>query len=476
MGEYMKHRLTFLIAFNLLFLQLEIIGCGNVNSEAGDDGSQDDDSGEGNDSSQDDDSSEGDDSVKQEFPAAGIGLTATGLKDGRVLIAGGVLLDPAGTISPNLVGELPQKSAYLFDPGTGAFRETEGQMNYERAYHTETLLEDGRVLLAGGEGIIDGLVRTRQDLEVFDPETETFTLVSGLMQEPRSGHTATLVDNGFVVLMGGRAITDASGVAGVYLRTADVFDPPSMKVTTILGDKGLLNQPRAWHTTTLLGNGRVIIIGGRNDIRAIGEVELLIVNTDNPPDSQIELLQGDGLTLEPARWAHTATYTLQKTQEFSSEPVVVIMGGYSSVPIGKYENDRETYETAVDAVNVFMLAIPPTGSIRSGCEKLPEPRARHTAVKLNNGEILVMGGRNITGDSLKTAYIYNPDGGCLTGSFRSTESMLAQSRYHHAAALMAEGFQVLIVGGRCYTSQSTDPLDDCQVARAAETLETYFSQ
>ena len=65
-----------------------------------------------------------------------------------------------------------------------------------RASHTATVLSDGRVLLAGGNG-------TDTTLEIFDPETDTFTTVAGSLKMPRRGHTATLLPSGDVLIMGG---------------------------------------------------------------------------------------------------------------------------------------------------------------------------------------------------------------------------------------------------------------------------------
>lgn len=66
--------------------------------------------------------------------------TATLLPDGRVLVSGGY-----GGISAGYLA-----SAELYDPANGTWTATTGSLVTQRAYHTETLLSDGRALVSGG--------------------------------------------------------------------------------------------------------------------------------------------------------------------------------------------------------------------------------------------------------------------------------------------------------------------------------------
>jgi len=118
-----------------------------------------------------------------------LGQTATLLQNGQVLIAGG-----------------ETAKAELFNPSTGAFVAT-GSMTVSRSGHTATLLPDGRVLIAGGvqdfgPGTVPiplgpGVVSA----ELYDPASGTFT-PTGSMSEGRSGHTATLLVDGTVLVAG----------------------------------------------------------------------------------------------------------------------------------------------------------------------------------------------------------------------------------------------------------------------------------
>ncbi len=114
-------------------------------------------------------------------------LTATLLRDGKVLVAG------------EAEGGDPI-SAELYDPATGIFRPT-GSMVIPRTNHTATLLNDGTVLIVGGVGITTSFAAIASP-EIYDPETGTFGQASS-MTAARAGHTATLLTDGRVLITGG---------------------------------------------------------------------------------------------------------------------------------------------------------------------------------------------------------------------------------------------------------------------------------
>jgi RHS repeat-associated protein len=120
---------------------------------------------------------------------------------------------------------------------------------HARAWHTATMLPDGRILIHGGLGS-NGRVVLQS--EIFDPSTRTFAHVAtGL--SPRAHHTATLLTEGQIVIIGG--ISAGSDV----LPTAEMWDPNTGAITVI---EDHLNRGRGRHSATLLGDGRVLIAGG----------------------------------------------------------------------------------------------------------------------------------------------------------------------------------------------------------------------
>ena len=130
--------------------------------------------------------------------------TATLLANGKVLMAGGAMLasHPASPIV--CYGGI--STAELYDPVSGSFSTT-ASMAKQRFAHTATLLLTGKVLVIGGVGNIgsqceDGNGPVESSAELYDPSSGSFTS-TGSMAKARSGHTATLLANGKVLIVGG---------------------------------------------------------------------------------------------------------------------------------------------------------------------------------------------------------------------------------------------------------------------------------
>jgi len=283
------------------------------------------------------------------------GHTATLLQNGTVLLTGGFIND----VWDDYLDNVSDNGAGLYDSATGVWSGT-GNMTANRGGHTATLLANGKVLIAGGADT-DPTGTGLASAELYDPGTGTFTQ-TGSMTVGRYLHTATLLQNGKVLIVGG-ALTSASDPDA----TAEIYDPATGTFTMT----GAMATAREQHAATLLADGRVLIVGG----------------TTSPPASL------------SSAWLATGTVNLEGTAS------------------------AEIYD-------------PSTGSF-SGTGSMAAARTFHTATLLPSGKVLVAGG----GGENSTAEIYDP----ATGSF-STTSGMEIGRSGHTATLLPNG-SVLVAGG-----------------------------
>ncbi len=140
----------------------------------------------------------------------------------------------------------------LYDPTTGNFTFT-GSLLAARCDHSATLLQNGTVLIAGGYYVGSGLP-TLAAAELYDPTTGTFSS-TGSLGTARYGHSATLLTDGKVLVAGG--VTSSDGYTFVTIASAELYDP----VAGTFSATGSLNTARS-APATLLENGQVLVAGG----------------------------------------------------------------------------------------------------------------------------------------------------------------------------------------------------------------------
>jgi fibronectin type 3 domain-containing protein len=264
-----------------------------------------------------------------------------------------------------------------------------GSLSIARAYHTATLLQNGKVLIAGGLGSNGGLLNSA---EIYDPVTGNWSS-AGSMIKSRYAHTATLLPNGTVLLAG--------GLSNMPLSSAEIYNP----ATGSWSLTGSMNIARYEHIATLLPNGTVLVAGGDGSTNSATSAEIY-----NPATG---IWSSTGSMAGLGRIFHTATLLPNGT--------VLVAGGFT--------NSAEIYNPATGSWS-------PTGS-------MTKRRNSHTATLLPNGTVLVAGGDlSNTGTIIGTsAEIYDP----VTGIWSSTGS-LDIGRSEYTATLLPNG-TVLVAGG-----------------------------
>ncbi len=178
-----------------------------------------------------------------------LGHTLTVLRDGRVLVTGGT--GRAGPPSRGSQTVRPIASAEVFDPRTQRWSAA-GQMSVPRFEHTASLLPDGRVLIAGGLGIRSGETVPVASAELYNPATRTFSR-TGEMASARTDHAAATLQDGRILVSGGDGGT-------APLASAEIFDP----AREAWSGAASLARTRRGHSATPLQDGTVLVTGGES--------------------------------------------------------------------------------------------------------------------------------------------------------------------------------------------------------------------
>ncbi|MEW6683698.1 MAG: kelch repeat-containing protein [Nitrospirota bacterium] len=198
------------------------------------------------------------------------------LADGTLLITGGHNADGAILAT-----------AERYNPRTRTFTPLE-PMTSARAGHSATLLSDGMVLIVGGvTSDTSGNSVVVASAERFDPTTGVFTPLSTPLPTPRAGHTATLLPDGRVLILGGADATPT------VLASADIFDPSSGSFSA---SPFVLREARADHSATFLPDGRLLVVGGRNAAGPLVSTELIGPQADATAPTVLAVIPPDGAT------------------------------------------------------------------------------------------------------------------------------------------------------------------------------------
>jgi N-acetylneuraminic acid mutarotase len=324
--------------------------------------------------------------------------TATLLLDGRVLVAGGAAASLSG---PALA------TAEIYDPATDSWATTTS-MQAGREFHTATLLADGRLLVLGGQtqasnmGIPDQ--RPLASAEIFDPHGGTWSTVKP-MPHTRIGQTATLLPSGKVLVAGG---TD---------QAADLYEPAT-DTWSSAGRVPTMTRPE--QTATTLADGRVLLAPG--------------FTADGMPS-------GPTAVYSPSTnsWATAAPMTWGRTEAvgatlLSNGDVLVVGESAAGVAVS-------TAEVFTPSRNTWTAVLADTPNMRYNF---------WATLTLPSGKGLGFAGENPTESDAPAGKIYDP----MARSW-SIARPLTQGRSFGFSATLLKNGRVLIAGGQSPYTDST---------------------
>jgi N-acetylneuraminic acid mutarotase len=271
--------------------------------------------------------------------------TATLLPNGKILVAG-------GTNGPSVLN-----SAELYNPATQTSVATAGPMFNDRDLHSATLLPDGRVLIAGGFTTNAFSTDSTNGAEIYYPDTSVF-IPTGSMNVARRGHTATLLSDGTVMVIGGMT------TGGTIIGTSEIYRSTT-SVWEVIAATAPLLPARTGHTATLLKDGTVLVIGGTNSVGPLNSVYRF--NPMNPTAGWAAQA-----SLPTALYQHTATMLFDGR--------VLVAGGNNG--FGEISNS---------------YIFDPQANTWTSVGALFSPRYGHTATLLPNGTVMISGGNTRSG-------------------------------------------------------------------------------
>jgi hypothetical protein len=323
--------------------------------------------------------------------ALGTGLIGASLVGGRLITPGPVPTNP--NAAPDASAN-PKASPNLT---TAPEWSVTGSMGIARGGFSTTLLPDGKVLVVGGDALVEGV--DTASAELYDPASGTWT-AAGSMATPRSGHTATLLPDGKVLVAGGgRQATNFT-----YLPSAELYDPASGTWTAA----GSMATPRTGHTATLLRDGKVLVVGGETE------------SSDFPgnPEGVASAELYDAVT---GTWTPTASMPTQRfghTATLLRNGEVLVAGGACCGASPEPVISAELYDPTTGSWHA-------TASTAQSHMYLP-------ATLLSDGRVLVLGA---------STELFDPN----TGSWTTTGTMMTTG-LGCSATLLPDG-KVLVAGG-----------------------------
>lgn len=301
-------------------------------------------------------------------------------------------------------------TAEIYDLVSQTWTTLENEMTSVRRGHTATLLPNGKVLIVGGD---DGAGAYVVSAEMFDPATNTFTATTGAPLVGRTGHSATLLDDDNVLIAGGQLESGSGKQTEIYVNdtTAATFD-------TFVQTTGSMAYARVGHQAVRLLNGSVLVVG----LSPTPGFETTATSFEIYDPSTG--LWAEGGAIGPANtMRHQRSYPAAVRL---SNGYVLVSGGTGTGP--------QTWE----------VYNPTSGLFETGPSQMTAARSRHSLTLLADNDILAIGGF-LAGSQLATTERFNFNSTTVTLSTWSSETSLNDARAGHTATRLVND-QILILG------------------------------
>ena len=299
----------------------------------------------------------------------------------------------------------------------------------------EGFLSDGTTLVSRGEtGPIDLTSQTQpQAITIFVQPADSFayanssdapTVCAALMQ-PRAAHTATVLENGTVLIAGGFYYSGSSSTNQQYTGSTEIFDPTTGHIT--VGPE--MKPARAYHTATHLPGTPLTVIAGGESSGSTAIPNAVIYDESSNTFSAVSLHETPGgRTRHAAVLAPAANGTTQ----------LLLLGGYSG-------SDAKNAANPLSSGEIFN---PATQKFSDAGLKFPNNVgiAEANAIVTSDGRVMVAGGWTGTAPN-QNAYLLAYS--TTTGRYTNSGGPLTLKDAHiwPAMGALGDGASVVVAGG-----------------------------
>ena len=327
-------------------------------------------------------------------------------------------------------------------------------MAIERKDHNSVLLQNGKVLVVGGQAYpTSPPYNFLKTTELYDPATNAFS-AGGTMSEAHEGGAAILLANGKVLVVSGQTVTDT------WTKTVELYNP----ATNTWSAGAPISTARQWFAATLLPNGNVLVAGGQtsngDNYTASAEIYDPVADSwSTVPAMTVargysgavllqngKVMVAGGTTNNGSATAITEIYDPITTAWSSGGSMTTPHSSLHNTPLVLLQNGKILAAGGAGTSNILSSSelYDPSANTWSAAANLPAKRLRYAAMLLPNGNVLLSGGDNgvsFVNGIYNDALIYN-----VTANSWTSAGTMSVARCVHTASLLADG-RVLITGG-----------------------------